>query len=828
MTFYFIHDNLWKYLLIVFYIMFTLVRSIIKSNRFLAWDKEGQPNIVELAKDSTNNKLPPNFPIDKFLKKYGEWENAKKSDPSNTNPSAYTQHLFVELRDMHQEAGINKSPNLVNFGPEEDMVSFANYVQKVKAIRSQTAAAAGPVAAVAATAGPAESADIITFKASLIDTTFKLWDAVLSQGEVGKDGAGAVYFINLRDTSTTVRMMYFKKEGNNFVPTIPTTNTYDITDTTVDGKRVITLVAKKDAPALAAGAAPAALEVDRNAAKEKVKPLIGKVTLPEWYKLTIEDATNRIWLTGSSGRRYFTLGNPENKKNETQAWLQAWVWAMQRNIEATPAVGVSVGGQGGEVQAKWVKEAADLMKKFPGTRIYPNAEGNYPINESELSRDDKDVNIFTLPGFDWDGDTWFKTKKETMKKVPGALTVTGVQGITITGREEYPNIATYTLTFSTPLTIVNNNGRIVGSSKVVDMNVGKWSTTTVLVNGIPYNIGDIQNGDKVPFTVATEVMKAMEGRKTERRAEDQAKQKALGEAKKITESLKWTNVTIAIGDKTSKVTPRGVVADDGKTATAEIPLAHIDPKTGKQVAGFRSGNAELSDIEDTSIIIGTKWYTVSYNNAAKLLTVEEDEDVYNKYIVENGEKKNKSVLDAFEKARPGQINGCIKTCTNDAIKKALEAVNTNPSKENVIALQKAVYGEKEEKKQTGVLTEKVIQDTFDKSSKEKVKSAPQNMQEYTFEQPVSVFWMKIIKWSIAKEGVGDFNEFTGKATFTADDGATLSWEFNKWELIPGKVYTLSNSKWVFVGTISKDWDYITGELKKPDSTMAKFRDKRPV
>ena len=68
----------------------------------MAWDKEGQSSIVELAKDTTNKRLPSNFPIDAFLTKYQEWNRALRISGSDTTG------LYASLRDMHQAAGINK------------------------------------------------------------------------------------------------------------------------------------------------------------------------------------------------------------------------------------------------------------------------------------------------------------------------------------------------------------------------------------------------------------------------------------------------------------------------------------------------------------------------------------------------------------------------------------------------------------------------------------------------------------------------------------------------------------------------------------------------
>ena len=71
------------------------------------------------------------------------------------------------------------------------------------------------------------------------------------------------------------------------------------------------------APAPAPAPAPAVSpEAERNAAVKRVTEALKSVKAPDGYTLTLEEKTNRVWLTGPAGRRYYTVGNPENKDKE--------------------------------------------------------------------------------------------------------------------------------------------------------------------------------------------------------------------------------------------------------------------------------------------------------------------------------------------------------------------------------------------------------------------------------------------------------------------------------------------------------------------------------
>jgi hypothetical protein len=221
---------------------------------FYAWDKEGQPSIVELAKDTTNKKLPANFPIDKFLALYKEWEAAKKNfDPNEGHRSRDSGHIFALLRDMHQEAGINKNPNFINLDPESDMRLFAEYVQKVKSARASTAVAV-------AAAAPAVPAPVPAA-----------------------------------------------------VPAAPAPTPAAAVATAAPAVPAPAPAAVPAAPAPAPAASP---EAERIAAVKRVTEALKSVKAPDGYTLTLEEKTNRVWLTGPAGRRYYTVGNPENKDKE--------------------------------------------------------------------------------------------------------------------------------------------------------------------------------------------------------------------------------------------------------------------------------------------------------------------------------------------------------------------------------------------------------------------------------------------------------------------------------------------------------------------------------
>ena len=96
----------------------------------ISFDKEWQPNIVEVAKGQKN--LPAGFPVEKFLEQYRLWKQAmKSSDPEEKNSMTY---LYADLREMHQAAGLNKWTGSV-FASNEEMEIFGEFLEWLKGTR---------------------------------------------------------------------------------------------------------------------------------------------------------------------------------------------------------------------------------------------------------------------------------------------------------------------------------------------------------------------------------------------------------------------------------------------------------------------------------------------------------------------------------------------------------------------------------------------------------------------------------------------------------------------------------------------------------------------
>jgi hypothetical protein len=96
----------------------------------ISFDKEWQPNIVEVAKGQKN--LPAGFPVEKFLEQYRLWKQAmKSSDPEEKNSMT---SLYADLREMHQAAGLNKWTGSV-FASNEEMEIFGEFLEWLKGTR---------------------------------------------------------------------------------------------------------------------------------------------------------------------------------------------------------------------------------------------------------------------------------------------------------------------------------------------------------------------------------------------------------------------------------------------------------------------------------------------------------------------------------------------------------------------------------------------------------------------------------------------------------------------------------------------------------------------
>jgi hypothetical protein len=166
----------------------------------------------------------------------------------------------------------------------------------------------------------------------------------------------------------------------------------------------------KPIPAAVAPAAVAPADIDTKVvAKEKVEVAIKWVKIPDWYKLSI-DKDNKVWLVGDTGRRYFTIGNPENKDKETKDGLQKWVNAMKTQIEGGWSAGVVT-----------LPKDIEKSKKYPNTVIKSGTEEkDYTKGESYVESSDEE-NIFPAYGYKWktDEEKDFSVEKikETVSKV---------------------------------------------------------------------------------------------------------------------------------------------------------------------------------------------------------------------------------------------------------------------------------------------------------------------------------------------------------------------------------------------------------------------------
>jgi hypothetical protein len=96
-------------------------------------------------------------------------------------------------------------------------------------------------------------------------------------------------------------------------------------------------------------------------------------------------------------------------------------------------------------------------------------------------------------------------------------------------------------------------------------------------------------------------------------------------------------------------------------------------------------------VSDKSVIIGKKGYKVQVSKSTEDITLTEDKGVKTSFDASQFKKNNQDTLAGFKKTTPGAIDQCIAQCSNNTLKNALSAVSTNPTKEAVIALQKAVY-----------------------------------------------------------------------------------------------------------------------------------------
>lgn len=107
--------------------MFSLPMRTSRYNIVYAWDREGQSNIVEIAKKEVNIINLKSLNIDVFLSKFEAWKSADLEQK---------QSLFASLREMHQAVGINKASTV--FWADEEMLAFGDYVAQVKNLQQKT------------------------------------------------------------------------------------------------------------------------------------------------------------------------------------------------------------------------------------------------------------------------------------------------------------------------------------------------------------------------------------------------------------------------------------------------------------------------------------------------------------------------------------------------------------------------------------------------------------------------------------------------------------------------------------------------------------------
>jgi hypothetical protein len=140
-------------------------------------------------------------------------------------------------------------------------------------------------------------------------------------------------------------------------------------------------------------------------------------------------------------------------------------------------------------------------------------------------------------------------------------------------------------------------------------------------------------------------------------------------------------------------------------------------ETEKTVTSLLSKNEGLMDVAETNVVIGNKGYVLTFDAKARVLSLNEAESVTTEYINTLKKKKNEAVLKTLSM---DQIDNCINTCTIDDLKIKLSAVKEDPTKENVIALEKVVYGDAfDAKKHVGELSKALIEAAFAKSRAKK-------------------------------------------------------------------------------------------------------------
>lgn len=113
--------------------MHSIQSFFVKINpKYISWDRVGQSDISEVSVrergEMLEDRLKRDFPIDRFLSLYREWESATESGEKT--------RLFALLRDLHQSAGINKKS--IAIWADREMELFGQYVSDIRDLRQRS------------------------------------------------------------------------------------------------------------------------------------------------------------------------------------------------------------------------------------------------------------------------------------------------------------------------------------------------------------------------------------------------------------------------------------------------------------------------------------------------------------------------------------------------------------------------------------------------------------------------------------------------------------------------------------------------------------------
>jgi hypothetical protein len=230
----------------------------------LSFDKQGQPDIAQVAKQSIS--LPTGFPKGKFLELFEEWKLAHNNSDL-TNGGNDRNKYFAQLRDMHQQYGINAGSIL---WADEEMLAFGEYVRKAQIITDNTR---GAIIAPPRSWGPIIVPPLSGWESYIGDEGGKLlgefaeefWSAKIivnnkeyvvkqltrATKEVRMHAKADIYVIELdkpHNTDTNSDKLYFKKESGKWVPALATANSYSVATTWWPADTVVKFTSKNNQP----------------------------------------------------------------------------------------------------------------------------------------------------------------------------------------------------------------------------------------------------------------------------------------------------------------------------------------------------------------------------------------------------------------------------------------------------------------------------------------------------------------------------------------------------------------------------------------------------